>query len=106
MVKKIKYTRKKLIEICERALVPESKWSDRDSEVAQKRIGEAWALLRAGCSYQVVYEDDLISTNDSTIWIKIRSKGFEYFEGEGKNVETFYLPTEKHLNNAQQGDWY
>lgn len=36
---KTDYTREELISICERAIVPQSKWWDRDSEQAQAGVG-------------------------------------------------------------------
>jgi len=55
-------TREELIALCEAALVPESEWRNRDSAGAQRQIGEAWALLRAGCPYRI-----LPGTDDDTI---------------------------------------
>ena len=49
------YNREKLIKICEKAIVDISKWSNRDSPSAQINIGKCWALLKAGCEYNLSY---------------------------------------------------
>lgn len=115
---KIDYTREELIALCERARVPQDKWMNRDSERAQRQIGEAWALLSAGCEFQVCVTQDGsgCSTDDDTIWIETFSKGFNYFESyspeEGDierdymESETSYIPTAKRLEEAAGGDWY
>lgn len=49
--------REELIALCERAVVPVEQWSDRDSADAQKQVGEALVLLRAG-EAEAVKRDD------------------------------------------------
>ena len=51
-------TREELIAICEKATVPQSKWWDRDSAGAIQQMGMAWALLKAGCEFRVIKEDN------------------------------------------------
>ena len=101
------YTREDLIKICEQAFVPEDKWHDRDSETSQCSLGECYALLKAGCDFEVVYEDDVCATNERTIWLNVYSKGFGYFDwGGAKEKHHYYLPTQKRLDEANGGDWY
>lgn len=97
-------TRKELIRLCENSIVKENKWHDRDSEKAQIQIGEAWALLKAGCMYREV------SKNSHTLDIEVFSNGFRWFESGGeedcKESRTFYIPTEERLKESKGGDWY
>ena len=99
--------REDLIKICEQAFVPEDKWRNRDSESAQCQLGECYALLKAGCDFEVVYDDDICETNEYTIWLYVYSKGFIYFDYAGeKEQHHYYLPTQKRLDEANGGDWY
>jgi hypothetical protein len=103
---KTNYTREELIAICEKAIVPEKHWLDRDSYSSQKQVGECWALLKAGCKFKILTEGNLI-TDDQTIWVETEADGFEAFEYGGteyRERETHYLPTEKRLK--RKGDWY
>lgn len=102
----MKYTREKLISICERAIVPEDKWMNRDSASSQKQLGECYAWLKAGCNFEVLEKGNL-KTDDNTVWVLISVKGFCWFEeGYELDEETFYLPTEKRLKKNEGGDWY
>ena len=112
-----KYTREELLKICEKAFVSEDKWHDRDSEGAQSKLGECYALLKDGCEFEVIYDDDMCGTDEDTIWLYTYSKGFVYFESvwgdetpkelKGyKEKKHFYLPTLKKLNEANGKDWY
>lgn len=112
-----KYTRKDLIEICEKAFVNEDKWEDRDTESSQCELGECYALLRAGCDFEVTYKDSDFRcvTDDSTIWLYVYSKGFSWFEFADETDEDtrvykerhhYYLPTLKRLEEVNGGDWY
>ena len=114
---KTRYTREELIDICERAIVPEEKWRNRDSEKAHVQVGECWALLRAGCEFEVLYcPGGSTSTDHETIWLRTYSQGFNYFEGgwslddedprDYLRKELHYLPTPKRLDQANGGDWY
>lgn len=104
-----KYTREDLLKICEQAFVSEDKWHDRDSEDAQSRLGECYALLKDGCEFEVTYETDdhLCETDEDTIWLYTYSKGFGYFDWGGQKEEKhFYLPTQKRLDEVNGNDWY
>lgn len=115
----MKYTREDLLKICEQAFVSEDKWHDRDSENAQSCLGECYALLKDGCEFEVVYEEDnhICETDEDTIWLYIYSKGFMYYEScypddteeerKGyKEKKHFYLPTQKRLDEVNGEDWY
>ena len=65
----MKYTREDLLKICEQAFVSEDKWHDRDSEDAQSKLGECYALLKDGCEFEVIYDDDICGTDEYTIWL-------------------------------------
>lgn len=95
------YTRAMLIDICEKAFVLQDYWKNRDTEEAQKQLGECYALLLAGCDFKITN-----TTGDNTIWLTIYSKGFMYFEGGNQNEEDYYLPTYKRLKEADTKDWY
>lgn len=96
------YTREELVAICEAAFVPQEHWSDRDSSAAQRQLGEAYALLKAGCELQI--DPD---TNARTIWVSITFEGFAHKDYNGDlETRTFYLPTRSRLANAKGIDWY
>jgi hypothetical protein len=101
-------TREELISICEAAIVPQAQWHDRDSQKSQAKLGEAWALLKADCEFWIDEEMMADSTGRQTIWIRIRSKGFNYFElgDDNYNVGLYYLPTRARLEQAKGKDWY
>jgi hypothetical protein len=100
----MKYTRQELIAICERAVVPEARWRNRDSASAQRGVGLAWAWLRAGCEFHFTTDP---KSDDRTIWIEIHAKGFGFFDwGGDKDDELVYLPTPQRLDAAGGGDWY
>lgn len=114
----MKYTRTKLINICEKAIVDEVKWTNRDSAKSQIGIGTALVLLKANCEFEIKTKDNTKDgsgciTNDETIWIQFYVKDFAYFEWledrERGNADLdyhFYLPTMKRLRKAKGGDWY
>ena len=52
------FQREELVALCERARVPQDKWQNRDSERAQRQIGEAWVLLSAGCEFKICITED------------------------------------------------
>ena len=107
-------TREELIAICEKATVPQSKWWDRDSAGAIQQMGMAWALLKAGCEFRVIKEDNATDiekvsntiTDEKTIWIDITYKGFRAFEGGDEEMTTFCLPTKERLKQVDGDDWY
>lgn len=104
--KKMNYTRESLIDICERAIVAEKDWLNRDSSSATRQLGELWALLKSDCKFKVVTSGSW-KTDDDTIVVEVQFSGFMSFEiGEGHETETFYLPTEKRLKEANGKDWY
>lgn len=104
-------TREELIDLCEKALVPQEKWRNRDSAEAQLQIGRCWALLRAGCEFRICdrEEDDPCLTNEYTVWVEITYKGFDYFDSlydESMDEATFYIPTQKRIEERNGRDWY
>lgn len=118
---KTKYTRAELIAICEAAIVPHKDWGNRDSYSSQIGIGKLWALLKAGCKFEILHgmgrQGDL-KTDSHTIWVKCWAATFAWFE-YGEHEEnpdgydsdhdgpiTFYLPTTKRLKEKAGKDWY
>jgi len=110
------YTREKLIAICNKAIVDQKDWHDRDSAIAHIGVGSCIALLKAGCEYEILYTKDGsgCSTDDQTIWIQFYVHDFNWFEYENHDDKRgscsldyhFYLPTEKRLEEANGKDWY
>ena len=112
-----KYTRERLIKICEKAFVLQKNWSDRDSADAQRQLGSCYALLKAGCKFEILYtKGGVCSTDENTIWIQFWVHDFQWFElGEesfedkrgNKNMDYhFYLPTSSRLRRHSGRDWY
>lgn len=98
--------RDELIKICEDAIVPVSRWRNRDSPAAQEQVGKCWALLKADCKFVILKSGDLV-TDDFTIWIEIESPNFNSFEnGAGPETQSFYLPTRCVLDERVDLDWY
>lgn len=103
------YSREELIAICERGVVSEKKWGNRDSCEAQQQLGACWALLKAGCEFYIRQGivGDNCSTDARTIWVEVNAHGFSNFDHGGDlDDKTFYLPTPQRLENAKDGDWY
>lgn len=112
------YTREELLDICERAFVPQIDWHDRDSASSQIKVGTAYALLKAGCEFEILFADDGkgCSTNEDTIWVQFYVHDFMWFEcgsddsdnkmGNGDFDYHVYLPTVKRLEEAKGKDWY
>lgn len=95
--------REHLIDLCERGVVPENRWYDRDSATAQRQLGEALALLRAGCDFRLSAAP---ASDPDTWWVQIVFKGFGYFDWGGElDDELFYIPTSERLER-RDGDWY
>jgi hypothetical protein len=128
------YTREELISLCEKSVVHHTKWEDRDSFLAQKKIQSIYKGLTAGLIFTIDKD-----TDDRTIWIsfdqpidfelledgkylKISSREdyfndcdpdyeSEMFDGEGidfnSNYTSGYMPTQKRIDEVGQGnDWY
>jgi hypothetical protein len=102
------YTREQLIDLCYRGFVSEKLWANRDSCAAQRQLGEALVLLRAGCQFSIDKQ-----TDQHHVILKIRAQGFNYFESHDADDETdgldefgFYLPTPQRLTERQGKDWY
>lgn len=109
----MEYTREDLLKICEQAFVPQELWRDRDSAESQMLLGKAYALLKAGCYFEVTYKGSSCVTDERTIWVQFWVHDFMYFEGSDDNPNGnadydyhFYLPTQKRLDEAKGGDWY
>lgn len=110
----MQYTREELIKICEQAFVPQNKWHNRDSSSAQIHLGECYALLKAGCHFEM--NQDGPKPDDQTIWIQFFVKDFLWFEGSqetefgnksnSQEDYLYYLPTQKRLDKANGQDWY
>ena len=98
------YTREELIALCERAIVAEDLWSNRDSATAQQKIGRCWALLKAGCEFVITDPKDRFGS----INLDITYTGFNCFElGEGyEDEDSFYIPTAEKLDAVNGKDWY
>ncbi|WP_138945277.1 hypothetical protein [Plantibacter sp. M259] len=100
--------REQLIDLCWRGVVPVDHWYDRDSADAQKQLGEALALLRAGCEYRLTTNP---KQTDQTIWVEIEYPGFNAFE-DGRDDRSawdrtlFYIPTVERLERREGKDWY
>ena len=107
-------TRDALISICERAIVDVSKWRNRDSPSSQEKTGMLWALLKANCQFEILFDKDGLCTNEYTIWLRVWSPKFHHFDWDGFDLndkdtmedETFYLPTIARLDAVDGSDWY
>lgn len=107
-------TRQELIDICQMAIVDVSEWGNRDTPSSQEKVGILWALLRANCHFELLYEEDGLCTDDKTIWVRVWWPRFGNFDWEGFDLndketlpsDTFYLPTCKRLEARNGGDWY
>lgn len=58
----MEYTREDLIEICLNAVVPASKWSNRDSWCAQSNVADIYQALTSGVNYTYYIDGE-------TIWL-------------------------------------
>ena len=97
-------SRAHLVELCVKGVVPVTDWRNRDTAAAQRQLAEAWALLLAGCDYALA---DSPSSDERTWWINITFPGFARFDYDGgHDVELFYIPTKRRLEQAAGGDWY
>lgn len=115
---KKEYTRAELIKICEKAFVPQERWSNRDSASSHIQLGKIYALLKAGCEFEIVYTKDGkgCSTDERTIWIQFWVHDFQWFEygsdafddkrGRKDHEYHGYLPTAQRLKETKGRDWY
>lgn len=87
------YSREDLIDICGRAIVPVSRWCNRDSDEAHKKVGECVARLMRGDDFEVITSGDCFATDARTIWLEI-------------DGDSFYLPTLQRIEQSAGGDWY
>lgn len=105
--REVEYTREQLIDICERAIVPVNKWSNRDSPSAQLGVYQALGLLKAGCEFNVTYRGDGCVTDERTIWLYIFHPSFGTFDHGAPGDEIHvYLPTPQRLEDMKGCDWY
>ena len=111
--------RKDLIKLCEKSIVKQEHWGDRDSSAAHKKVGKLWALLKAGCKFRVITEEnktkedrEMISDN-YTLWVEVIYRGFTYFEHHDEEYDkeddytdkrTYYLPHPSRIKKDK--DWY
>ena len=77
---------------------------NRDSPAAQIQLGKCWALLSAGCEFNVY------RIEQNTIYLEIFHLSFNSFEygasPENNESDTFYLPTLERLKQKKGRDWY
>jgi hypothetical protein len=103
------YSREELISICEQAIVPETEWRNRDTPHSQERVGICWALLKAGCEFEIASHGGQCSTDERTIWLTVKHMtfaSFEYGRYGNDEYEIFYLPTPERLKQREGRDWY
>lgn len=113
-------TREELIALCEKAIVPQDKWSNRDSESAQQNIGRCCQLLKCGCKFQILTKENHPNyCSDEETWkLHFWVHNFNWFEnytsdendgyrsGSDGKLLTFFIPTNKALKKANGDDWY
>ena len=97
-------TREELVDLCDRAIVPQARWHDRDSADAQRQVGALRALLLAGCEYG---PNERLKSDELTIWVEVTYEGFAFHDWGGPaNTKTYYLPTAARLAEREGQDWY
>ena len=129
-------SREQLISLCERAVVPYYKWANRDSYSAQVNIEDAYKLLQAGAEYDAKLDKngDVFWVNFKNLTEELLKKadsyclGIDYIDSYKEAVSdeemfdtesdvwmalingykeiTCYIPTKKHLEEVNGGDWY
>lgn len=92
-------SRKRLIVLCKKGIVPVEKWESNDSRKAQEQLGVCWALLNAGCEFKITQEVD------DEINLLIYYPVFGNIE-VATDSHFFYLPTEQKLCKSAGADWY
>lgn len=130
------YSREDLIQICRDAVVPYTKWNDRDSYSAQRNIQSIYEGLSVGLEYTISIDGNSIDIyfkpptdaqlNDMVnnyLEIDSRDSYIDWYiqeNGEDSNPEMFdgygidwrsdylgsYMPTRERLDNANGYDWY
>jgi len=98
-------TRQELITLCNRGVVPQTHWHNRDSAGAQIQLATARTLLLAGCEFRLDDTEPTIS-DKNTWWIEVTYKGFNYFEEGELSTKLFYVPTDVRLIQTAGKDWY
>jgi hypothetical protein len=104
MTNKEYYTREKIIELCDKGIVPLDKWSNRDTPSAQSGIGLIRTYLIAGCDFKLDNAEDEFDPS----WIGAPSIEllFEFSAEEFGDCECGYFPSEKCLEVVNGNDWY
>lgn len=99
-------TRAQLKSLCSSAIVSFDSWSHRYSGNAQRQLGELWALLSAGCEFEI----DENKTDETRICVKILYGASEQGKVAHENgiyeyddLNTYFLPQPQRLT---EGDWY
>lgn len=91
---KLDYTRAELIQAIENAIQQVDDWSNRDDPYLHVRLGQCWALLKAGCEYEIKLPDpndplkDCV-THEGTVWLDIK---FPRFESEAATADLYWIP--------------
>lgn len=98
---KTDYTREEMIALCDKAIFDVADWSNRDHPEAMVQVGKCWALLKSGCQFKIITEDENnigLVTMEHIVWLEITFPVFNDFEyGTTKTPEyseTFYIPTQ------------
>jgi len=113
---KLLYTRDELIDICERAIIPQKLWEQAQTEKVQKDIGRCWQLLKCRCDYQIIgiLTEGLIGIHffvHSQEWFEHGDNPEDTSEYTGfsfdsdKNDLGFHLPTPDRLEKFIGKDW-
>lgn len=109
-VRPTSWTREDLIGLCRDGVLPQEKWSDRDTARAQMQLGQAWALLLAGCDFRA-----RLGHRGLVVDVRVEYRGFQWFEGgfdyaDDRDMyldhEDFYVPTRARLTAVDGRDWY
>jgi hypothetical protein len=122
--KSVPVTREELIQICEKAIVPQKLWSHRGSELAQKEIGRCWQLLKCGCEFEIrpTNKPDRLIWEKNFIELQFWAHNEEWFDhGDNPHSKSehsgfildseaklllFLIPTTEFLDKAKGADWY
>ena len=100
-------TREDLIALCDRGVVLQKHWHNRDSAEAQMQLGKCRALLLAGCDFRIEGDEAEFTKSDAeTWWVEVTFEGFNYHEFGERQTSTFYVPTAARLDKYAGADWY